>query len=110
MVREVGCAVMVGGGVQTSSCVVLVVLRYDAVMCVAVRTATFAGVTVKVALRTPAGTKTLAGMVAAAGLSMLSGTVTPNCVARPRVSVPVDVLPTTTGEGLNVSESIGGRG
>ena len=66
--------------------------------------------TVNVALRTPAGTKTLAGMVAAAGLSMLSGTVTPFCVARPRVSVPVEVLPTTTGDGLNASDSMAGRG
>ena len=36
MVRDVACAVIVGGGVQTSSCVVLVVLRYDAVMNVVV--------------------------------------------------------------------------
>src|SRR5262245_36327354 len=78
-------------------------------MCVVVLTETLDGVTVNVALRAPPGTKTSGGIVAAA-LSIVSGTFTPFCVASPSVSVPVEVLPMTTGDGLNVSDSTGGRG
>src|SRR5689334_12107942 len=110
MIVEPGCTEIAGGGVQTSSCVVFVVLRYVAVMCVAVRTLTLAGVTMKVATRSPGATKTFAGTVSAAGLSLFNGMVTPCSVANPRVSVAAAVLPTTTGDGVNVSETRGGAG
>src|SRR3954453_21934035 len=108
MVREVGWTLIVGAGVQTSSCVVLVVPRYVAVILVVVRTATPAPVTVNVPLVWPALTVTLAGIVAAEALSIDSGTAVAEPGAVPRVSVPVEGLPPMTGEGLKVSETIAG--
>src|SRR4051794_8352661 len=58
-------------------------------------------VIVKLLLVDPAGTVTLAGTVAAVGLSLVNATVKPpDGAAAVRVTVPVEGLPPTTSVGL----------
>src|SRR5215831_15806790 len=70
----------------------------------AVRPTTTGVVTVKVALRAPAGTVTLAGTLATAPVLASVTTAPPAGAAAVRVTVPVEGLPPTTLVGFKASE------